>query len=48
MWRSDKHQYFFLVFTDELKKQIFIKKLLKWASKKQNILIFTMLHYFQK
>ena len=27
---------FFLAFTDELEKQIFIKKLLKWANKKQN------------
>ena len=27
---------FFLAFTDELKKQIFVKKLLKWVNKKQN------------
>ena len=27
---------FFLAFTDELERQIFIKKLLKWTNKKQN------------
>ena len=49
---------FFLAFTDELEKQIFIKKLLKWANKKQSnfnmpvknkvILTFTMLHFLKK
>ena len=37
MWRRwGTPQTFFLVFTDELEKQIFTKKLLKWANKKQN------------
>ena len=37
MWRRwGKPQNFFLVFIDELEKQIIIKKLLKWANKKQN------------
>ena len=29
-------QNFFLAFIDKLEKQIIIKKLLKWATKKQN------------
>ena len=49
MWRRwGTPQNFFLAFIDELEKQIIIKKLLKWANKKQIILIFTMLHFFNK
>ena len=37
MWRKwGTPQNFFLAFTDELEKQIFTKKVLKWAKKKQN------------
>ena len=40
-------QNFFLIFVDELKKQIIIKKkLLKWTNKKI-IFIFTMLHFLK-
>ena len=53
MWRRwGTSQNFFIAFTDELEKQIFkylLKKLLKWASKKNKIiLIFTILHSFLK
>ena len=42
-------QNFFLAFTDELKKQIFIKKLLKWANKKQNNFnIYNAAFFFKK
>ena len=37
MWRKwGTPQNFFFAFIDELEKQIIIKKLLKWANKKQN------------
>ena len=37
MWRKwGTLQNFFFAFIDELEKQIIIKKLLKWANKKQN------------
>ena len=36
MYRWGTPQNFFLAFMDELEKQIVIKKLLNWASKKQN------------
>ena len=37
MWeRWGTPQNFFLTFINELEKQIIIKKLLKWANKKQN------------
>ena len=34
--RRDTPQNFFLAFIGELEKQIIIKKMLKWANKKQN------------
>ena len=48
MWRcwGTTHN-FHLAFIDEPEKQI-LKKLLKWANKKQIILIFTMLHFKKK
>ena len=42
MKRWGKPQNFFLAFTDELEKQIFIKKLLKWANKKNNFDIYNV------
>ena len=36
MKKVETTQNFFLAFTDELEKQICIKKLLKWANKRQN------------
>ena len=36
MKKVDTLQNFFLAFTDECEKQMFMKKLLKWANKKQN------------
>ena len=38
-------QKFIVAFTDELEKQMLIKKLLKWANKKKRMLIFLMLHF---
>ena len=44
-----KPQNFCLAFIDELKKQLFIKKMLKWAYKKcNNFNIFTMLYFLKK
>ena len=37
---------FFLIFIDELEKQLFIKQLLKSANKNVRVLIFTMLYFF--
>ena len=50
MWRRwGTTQKLFLAFTDELEKQIFIKKLLKWANKKQNNLnIFNAAFFWKK
>ena len=36
---------FFLIFIDELEKQLFIKQLLKSANKNVRVLIFTMLYF---
>ena len=41
MWRRwSTPQNFFLKFIDELEKQLFIKKLLKWANKKHKNVVF--------
>ena len=43
MRRWDIPQKFCLIFIDELEKQLFIKKLLKWANKKcKNFNIYTV------
>ena len=39
---------YFMEFTDELEKQIFIKKLLNWANKKQNNLNIYNVAFFKK
>ena len=39
---------FFLAFIDELEKQIFIKKLLKWANEKQNNFNIYNVAFFKK
>ena len=46
MWGTS--QNFFLEFTDELEKQIFIKKLLKWANRKQNNFNIYNVAFFKK
>ena len=49
MWRRwDTPQNFFWHLFMNLKNKLLLKKLLKWANKKQIILIFTMLHFFKK
>ena len=46
--RWDTPQNFFLAFTDELEKQRFVKKLLKWANKKQNNFNIYNVAFFKK
>ena len=46
MWGTS--QNFFLAFTDELEKQIFIKKLLKWTNRKQNNFNIYNVAFFKK
>ena len=49
IWRWGMPQNFFLAFSDELEKQIIIKKLFKWANKKQNHFnIYNVVFFFKK
>ena len=49
MWRMwGRPRTFFLAFIDELQKQIIIRKLLKWANKKQNNFNIYNVAFFKK